>query len=166
MGTNYYAYDVKSKEQLYHIGKRSAAGHFCWDCGMSSKNIAKDNWDKKPYIYGTRAIHCGGFEENRLNNEPTDLEYCPVCGKPFHVDKEEVNAMFAELGFSKQPNRTNNTTCSFMFGISPYVLSDVMSNENICVIDEYGRELTKEEFKEVIQNCGVKYYDFVGEDFS
>lgn len=164
MGTNYYACNTKNKEHIYHIGKRSAAGHFCWDCGMSSTNIAKDNWSKKEYVYGTDAIHFGGFKEHTLNDEPTDLEYCPLCGKPFEL--EEINSMFVELGFSKQPNRSNNTTCSFSFAVSPYVLSNVMSNENICVIDEYGRELTKEEFKEVIQNCGVKYYDFVGEDFS
>jgi hypothetical protein len=35
MGTNFYFVDRETGDELRHIGKRSAAGMFCWDCGLS-----------------------------------------------------------------------------------------------------------------------------------
>lgn len=42
MGTNYYARGyrrIADMDPQYHIGKRSAAGLYCWDCG---KTLCKD----------------------------------------------------------------------------------------------------------------------------
>lgn len=41
-----------------------------------------------------------------------------------------------------------------------------MKDDNIYIKDEYNRTLTKEEFKIVLQNCGLKYFNFIGSLFS
>lgn len=163
MGTNFYAYDIKTNEKLYHIGKRSAAGHFCWDCGMSYMNVAKIYWSGG-YAFGNDAVH---YSDNNktINGEPVRLDHCPICGKPSTKD-EKITSGFAELGFSSQPTKNHNTTCSFSFAITPYTLSNIMKDDNIYIKDEYNRTLTKEEFKIVLQNCGLKYFNFIGSLFS
>ncbi len=179
MGTNYYACDKETKEELYHIGKRSAAGHYCWDCGITYTNIAQTQatrlysmtayhrpteYNEMVYVYGTDAVHIGSRDPKELiKDEPQYLDCCPICGKS--RETEEVNSAFAELGFSKQPTQKNNTTCSFSFAISPYKLGETMNDENIIIKNEYGEELSKNEFKEVLQNCGLKYFHSVGQDF-
>lgn len=88
-----------------------------------------------------------------------------ISGKPSTKD-EKITSGFAELGFSSQPTKNHNTTCSFSFAITPYTLSNIMKDDNIYIKDEYNRTLTKEEFKIVLQNCGLKYFNFIGSLFS
>ena len=180
MGTNYYACDKETKEELYHIGKRSAAGYFCWDCGVSYTNIAETytsrlysmtayhrptEYNETSYLYGNDAVHMTRHDNKLINGEPEILDCCPICGKPKEEELTEVNSAYAELGFSKQPGKKHNTTCSFSFAVSPYVLSETMKNENIIIKNEYGEELSKEQFKEVLQDCGLKYFHSVGQEF-
>ena len=53
MGTNYY---VKTDDGEVHIGKRSAAGWYCWDC---------------------RQTLCKG----RVHYGDGYFDRCPICGK-------------------------------------------------------------------------------------
>ena len=59
MSTNFYW--IKTPDLLpNHIGKRSAAGLYCYDCGTTL------NW------YGTTHVHDGGWHWHKQ---------CPYCGK-------------------------------------------------------------------------------------
>ena len=65
MGTNFY-FMSEDDEIDRHIGKRSAAGYFCWDCGLSLCAAGHD------------AVH---------NGKTVFLDKCPVCGQA----KQEEN---------------------------------------------------------------------------
>ncbi len=63
VGTNFYwikqPEEFKNNDILIHIGKRSAAGHYCIDCGVT---FCKD---------GIQDIHSGDSEW---------YDKCPICG--------------------------------------------------------------------------------------
>ena len=65
MSTNFYTEDGR------HIGKRSMAGKFCHDCGISACDSAYDRmYDKN--LYGLDGVH---FSPAKF------LYRCPICGK-------------------------------------------------------------------------------------
>ena len=65
MSTNFYTEDGK------HIGKRSMAGKFCHDCGVSACDNAYDSLQNRD-IYGAWAVHYASAKF---------LYRCPICGK-------------------------------------------------------------------------------------
>lgn len=145
MGTNFYwiGQDIKK-----HIGKRSAAGPYCWDCDIS---LYADGHDK---------IHTGDHKF---------LEQCPICGKK--PEKEDFNNSTAgrELGFNKNnPKRkTGVKTCSsFTWAMSPGHFHNFKSAKNLHIEDEYKRKYTLLEFSKVLSECPVKYFHSIGAEFS
>ena len=140
MGCNYYwikpaQEDVdeygRDDDIHVHIGKRSAAGAYCWDCGTTLCEM------------GTRSVH---LSDQRC------FENCPSCGN--ERDSSGVtSSAFIELGFTK-PNelkRTGVTSCSsFTWTLMWHKrqLEDMMlfGNTEKVVVDEYGHEYTAEEF--------------------
>ena len=60
MGTNYYWKDKGESKFDGHIGKMSAAGPYCWECGATL------------CTWGTEHVHSGGG---------SIAEDCPVCEK-------------------------------------------------------------------------------------
>lgn len=169
MGTNFFVrgyrrVGVDDMDPKYHIGKRSSAGRYCWDCGAT---LCKD---------GEAAIHFGKSEW---------YDACPKCGQK-HV-KEPLQASTAgrELGFNKTvPTRKSGVAscCSFLWAMSEDRLKEITEKKKISrawrtaktlegkepdkiIEDEYGTLYTREEFEQVLEECPVRYFH-VGEYFS
>ncbi len=156
MGTNYYTkplteeYDEEcdlsffTDEYKSHIGKRSAAGYYCWDCKTTLK------------IGGEEKVHYDGewYDE------------CPKCGASKNEETLQESSAGRELGFNKSNTSEHRGVCtvsSFNWAIDPDSLDDVLSEKTY---NEYGDEFTKEEFKELINDCPMHFTDLVGREFS
>jgi hypothetical protein len=139
-------------EYYAHIGKRSAAGLYCWDC--------------------ERTLCRGG--ESQIHTGKSDFaEVCHICGGSAEATRlsEEGNPAGVELGFAK----TNSTkpagvrgACSFSWAQSPSGVKAAL-NERLavaCVQDEYGRSFTGMEFLAMLENqCPIESTDSIGIEF-
>jgi hypothetical protein len=146
VGTNFYT--LKGR----HIAKRSAAGLFCWSCGVSLR------------IGGELLVHSSRvdpFDAEAHKKEWYDK--CPICGD---VPKEEdLNSSAAgrELGFNKGPygKKTGVSSCSsFSWAIPESELKRIK-----IVKDEYGRRFTIGEFSKILEECPIRFFDSIGVDF-
>ena len=154
MGTNYYWNKpelkyVDNMDPKYHIGKRSSAGSYCWDCGLTL------------CIDGIDCVHEG---------KSGWYNVCPKCGG--FPDQNNHNAAYMELGFSKASTKKllGVSSCSsFSWAQNPI---DVMK---ICtdfpgdpdVINEYGDVMTNSEFIDmIIFNCPIIFKTNIGQWFS
>lgn len=171
MGTNFYLKFLErpsdDMDPTYHVGKRSAAGLFCWDCQIT---MCKAGPDKVHYYEHNKGWH----------------DQCPKCGKS--SEKEDLNNSSAgrELGFNKNlpTKKAGVKSCSsFSWCIHPDQLEqrikEVEAKEipplekyftgiSIPVIeDEYGRDFTLEQFKQVLEECPPLLWstDSVGKHF-
>ncbi len=137
MGTNFYTKDG------VHIGKRSAAGAYCWDCKLTLCPGGEDG------------VHDSQYEEW--------LDECPNCGlKKQAIESLDGSSVGRELGFNKtQPEAKKGVaSCSsFSWAIKPNRLRAEI------VVDEYDREFSSEEFKEILAECPIQYYHNIGHDF-
>jgi hypothetical protein len=137
MGCNFYT--LKGK----HIGKRSAAGYYCWECKIT---LCKD---------GEKRIH---------RSDSRWYKACPKCHKKPITETITQGAVGRELGFNKTPfaPRTGVTTCSSF--------SWAMEKTNIAkvrfVLDEYGKRFTLKEFDAILSECPVQYFHHIGQEFS
>lgn len=139
MGTNFYI-----GEQ--HIGKRSAAGWYCWDCNIS--------------------LCVGGDTQVHLSDNWYDA--CPYCGKK--VVKESLYSSSAgrELGFNKsEPKKKSGVaSCSsFSYAIKPEELVQKL-NAGCTVVNEYGDKYTPRQFLEILNECPIRLYHMIGQEFS
>lgn len=150
MGTNFY-WLAKGKYKGDHIGKRSAAGLWCWDC------------DCALYSEPAEHIHSGlGYE----------LLSCPMCGA--RIPEKVHNAGHVELGFAnplKQRPTGITGVASFSFAQPPLEVGVKLMRHymNPIVIDEYGRKLTGKEFLEMLTAntpWRIQFYHSIGLDFS
>lgn len=138
MGCNFYF--LKNNK---HIGKRSAAGLFCWDC-----NVTLCTNDKEGVHY-----------------EYPFYRECPNCGKPPIEEPLEESAGGIELGFGKmaETRPVGVRSCSsFSWAIDPIEL--FTSGEMI--VDEYHKEYLYSEFIGILKMCPLQFYDSIGQDFS
>lgn len=143
MGTNFYGTRLDTGE-LAHIGKRSAAGEYCWDC---------------------RTTLCKGGNSQIHSGHSDWYEKCPGCGKSYG-DEKGKGAGFVELGFAKpygEDERRGVRTCSsFSWGIEKGSLEVIKD-----IKDEYGHEYSVSRFlSEVLENCPVQYFESIGREFS
>jgi len=139
VGTNFY---VEGTGQ--HIGKRSAAGSYCWDCNVTL------------CVEGEAGIHTG---------KSAWFKHCPKCGKLETKEDMETSAAGRELGFNRnRPKRkTGIRSCSsFTWAVLP---CQNRLDIDAGVIDEYDRYLTKEEFESVLEECPVQFFDSIGTEF-
>ena len=128
-----------------HIGKRSAAGLYCWDCKQTlckegEKNIHED--DEHSHWY----------------------KRCPKCGQKPAEETLSENAAGRELGFNKKPpgKKTGVKSCSsFTWAIEPVRLKTIKK-----ITDEYGRTYSINSFKKILEECPVQFFDSVGQVFS
>lgn len=136
MGCNFYTFKGR------HIGKRSAAGLYCWDCGIT---LCKK---------GIEGVHTG----------VDYFDKCPKCGKGREEETLEESAAGRELGFNKQAfgTKTGIRTCSsFRWAIDP---GELRGSRRIK--DEYGRVYSKKEFYQMLEECPIQYFDRIGKEFS
>ena len=135
MGCNFYT--LKGQ----HIGKRSAAGLYCWDC---SRTLC---------MLGEQEVHRGrsGW-----------FEKCPSCGNGPVKETLENGAAGRELGFNKsKPTRKKGVASCASFTWA----TEEAGLKVRKVKDEYGRKYTWAEFLEVLEECPIRY-KLIGVDFS
>ena len=155
MGTNFYTNppgdfgDILTEKldkhsPKYHIGKRSAAGWYCWDCGIT---LCKE---------GNTKVHAGKADWHH---------FCPICGVMPRTETLENSAAGKELGFnkSKPTIKTKVTSCSsFTWAMEPETMV-----KHKFIYDEYGAMFTKEQFiVMLLKDCPIQYYHSLGEEFS
>ncbi len=166
MGTNFYwiaeaqyvsgplagePVDLDRDDPKIHIGKRSAAGLYCWDCGVT---LAKG---------GEAIIHTG---------DAAWYESCPRCGaEPTKTNNLATGPAAVELGFA-EPAKARPTgvhgCASFTWAQDPAAVRATCSGvREPIVVDEYGRKLTGFEFLRMLTtNCPIEFTELIGEAFS
>lgn len=136
MGTNFYIKGHRnSDDPRYHIGKRSAAGLYCWDCGVT---LCKG---------GESRVHYGdGF-----------FDKCPNCGKGREEEPLSESSAGRELGFnhSKPVKKTGVQSCS------SFTWARDLGRIR-CIVDEYGRAYTREEFHKMLLECLIQMKSYGG----
>ena len=159
MGTNFYTKEnlTDSMSPKYHIGKRSAAGLYCWDCGTT---LCKD---------GEGKVHYCRKGDDLSGPETEWHRKCPKCGKSPTEEKLTEGAAGRELGFNKgkPEKKTGVASCSsFSWVISPEELDKRYKYRPFKYIyNEYGDKFTLKEFKEILKECPIQYMK-IGEQFS
>lgn len=146
MGTNFY-FISKNDHIDIHIGKRSAAGMFCWDCGLS--------------------LNAGGHECVHQSNSYI-LDQCAVCGLPAKQERLESSSAGRELGFNKskpKPKVGISSCASFTWAISPGRFFDLRNSKNLHIEDEYKQQYTPNEFSGVLSECPIKFFGSIGQEF-
>jgi hypothetical protein len=154
MGTSFYWTNrephTEEGNPVNHIGKRSAAGQFCWDCMVS---LCKD----------VKTLHEGYAEWH---------ETCPNCWQEPVDPSMDKGAVAVELGYAKpeEERPMGVQTCfSFTWAHSPErTISKCMQHpQDTLVVDEYGREYTGYQFLRMLEcNCPIRYYGSIGRWFS
>ena len=146
MGTNFYLTQTEEQGYENHIGKRSAAGFYCWDCGIS---LCKG---------GASKVHYSEYDWYKA---------CPRCKKRPKKETFGSGTAGLELGFWKDkkvtPKRTGvQSCCSFSWAMIPSKLIP-----GVTIWDEYGDQYTFKEFIDMLQSlCPIQYYTSIGLDFS
>lgn len=143
MGTNFYLLsddDYDSMDPEYHIGKRSAAGWYCWDCKTT---LTKG---------GIKNVHHGIGQYNR----------CPVCGKRPAKEPIEESSAGRELGFNKSTpkKKTGVKSCASFTWAMPRNRLDKLNSRKKEIIDEYGRRYNIGEFQKILEECPIQFFNF------
>jgi hypothetical protein len=147
------AYDVgaKSEDPRIHVGKRSAAGPYCWDCSIT---LCKE---------GPQAIHHG---------HASWYEACPTCDKRQDLPPGKWNRSASiELGFAQADEvRPTGVVCcsSFTWAQDPDKVRDALKAkaEKIVVVDEYDRTYTERAFLAMLHaNCPIEFREMIGKAF-
>jgi hypothetical protein len=150
MGCNFYTLRGK------HIGKRSAAGMYCWDCGVPL------NKEGEKGVHKSHSENCK--HKGSLVCDCLVLKQCPKCGKKIEKEKFENSSVARELGFNKNKpsKKTGVKSCSsFSWAISPSKL-----NKYLFLKDEYGRIISRSTFeKEILSECPIQFTDLVKREF-
>jgi len=162
VGTNFYIRGHGHNDDPgTHIGKRSAAGLYCWDCKTTLKEGGIDK------VHGD-----GGFHQE-----------CPKCGKSRENEELSDSAAGRELGFNKgkPQKKTGIKSCSSFswamtlesmkektIGIIPECpnCGQAYEDTNKVIEDEYGRVFTFAEFEEILLECPIELFDMLGVNFS
>jgi hypothetical protein len=145
MGTNFYVrkrFSLRHNREGQHIGKRSAAGKYCWDCGTTL---------------------CVGGDEG-VHRDAAFYDNCPKCGKPANMENG-YHAAFVELGFQEPQDlqRPTGVSSASSFTWACHAV-DVVGKD---IVDEYGRIYSWDEFEEqVIAFCPIQFFDSIGVEFS
>lgn len=150
-----------------HIGKRLAAGQYCYDCNVtlckggnamvhSSPRVPLTGDNEKEWIAAQQRYHDEMWHK-----------VCPMCGKAPVDENLENSSGGKELGFNKNvPTRKRGvrSCASFTWGIDPevYRLSHIL-----VVKDEYGRKYSRAHFDAILRyECPIQFTNCVGVEFS
>lgn len=136
MGCNFYLLNGS------HVGKRSAAGLYCWDCGVTL---------------------CKRGESGVHQSDSEWFETCPKCGHAPVKETIEESAAGRELGFKKgKPARKKGVASCASFTWAMW--KDGLAGKRV-LEDEYGKRYTRSEFDEVLLECPIQYGDMIGREF-
>ena len=176
MGTNFYwKPDIEKKlfhlvedddHPQHHIGKRSAAGLYCWDCGVPLVEEVS---------YGRRF-----YQKTRWSNDAVHgsshphLKACPNCILEPGASpglSSPGNPAGVELGFAK-PARGRPTgvdsAASFSWAQEParVLLTCRKSPLTPVIADEYGSDYTGDDFLDLILGVPLWFTISIGQCFS
>jgi len=162
MGTNFFwkvpvlftptgqSIGFNTDDPRVHLGKRSAAGRYCWDCDVTL------------CVGGRLRVHSG---------DPF-LPACPSCGEPFIAEGLTQGPAGVELGFVKanveRPKGVRGAS-SFSWAQDPATVRSACleHGDERLIVDEYGREMTCREFLAMLEaNCPLEFTDSIGSWFS
>lgn len=148
-GKSQYTYWLSSEKYSNHIGKRSAAGLWCWDCSLTL---------------------CKGGESGIHTSKNSEwFSCCPRCQKK---PTEKDHAMKVELGQAspRQELPKGVSSCSSFSWALDKTAFHKWAEENPEVVnihDEYGREYSAAQFVEMLRlSCPVQKHDSIGVEFS
>lgn len=135
----------------YHLGKRSAAGWYCYDC-------------RTPLVEGgERAVH---------SDTALDYEQCPKCGAGKPDSGTFYNTAMVELGFAV-PATTRltgvQTASSFSWAQDPERVLAVCAAypQRVIITDEYERTYTGSAFQRMLDSgCPIRFTGSIGDMFS
>lgn len=141
MSTNFYVAGHRyADDPERHIGKRYAAGLYCWDCKCSIPTT------KYP------------------NGSEISAWRCPNCGAVKLPESLTDSAAGRELGFNKSRPAAKAGVASasgFIWAMVPERLEGIDQIE-----DEYGTIYTRAEFMEMLEECPIREFHSVGKAFS
>lgn len=182
MGTNFYFSNGG------HIGKRSAAGWYCWDCKQTfcvngeehvhytklPPNEAELQRDRERLLAYPGLSPSGfptAFENQWMRRDVTWHKKCPKCGKRPPNESIAEGAVGRELGFNKKLTSKKNgvTSCASFSWAMPKKEAISLSKKRgwlDCVRDEYGREYSHAEFLAIIEDCPIHFIDMIGTRFT
>ena len=134
-----------------HIGKRSAAGFYCWDCNETL---------------------CAGGKSQIHQSTHGFYDACPKCGKGKTTEGLESSSAGLELGFA--PPKAIRPTgvrscCSFSWAQEPDAVRQICEAnlEKPIIRDEYHRTYTGNQFLQMLMaNCPVEFTGSIGKWFS
>lgn len=149
MSTNFYWISKETDQDSIqnHIGKRSAAGSYCFDCGTTL------------YEGGTDSIHTG--ENNKVLGGW--LEACPSCGKKASDNySSKSNSIETVNNLSPFSSKRGISMCnSFTWTLLKHkwtILKLVKTNPSEKVIvNEYGVFFNAKEFLEELDACPIEH---------
>lgn len=162
MGTNFYIKGYSTSRQdvteisikKWHIGKRSGAGQFCFDCGVSLALGGNRfvHYDVQDYIRQRFPSLTGKYELEAYHK-------CPLCEKPATGGDEGKTGV--------------HYACSFTFAMGlaeakRRIEEECLKLTDPCVQDEYYREYTWQEFMDILDNIphSLWFTDSLGTEFS
>lgn len=137
-------------DPIVHIGKRSAAGLYCWKCNVTL------------CIGGVEKIHYG------RNNW---YSVCPICHEA-PINESQQGSGYVELGLAEpKPERPYDVrSCASFSWAQDHIQVLETCNKNLdtqIIADEYGRKLTGKEFIDMLAtNCPIEYFTSVGKQFA
>ena len=163
MGTNYYikGYDTEKNDgehinPKWHIGKRSAAGHYCFDCDIT---LCKG---------GSSDVHYG---EHKWHDK------CPRCGKAPIKEAVCHSSAGLELGFNKNDTKLKEgvaSACSFSFAMTLIKLVERIKeefgkspNNKKVIVNDYGEEFTYIDFLHLLKPIpsSLRFRKLLGKEF-
>ena len=139
MGTNFYA--LKGQ----HLGRRSAAGLYCWSCGVSLR------------IGGESLVHSSRADPfNAEVHREEWYDKCPICGEAPRDENWSNSSAGRELGLNKEPygEKTGVSSCSSF----TWAVRESSLNRLKCVKDEYGHRFTIAEFRKILEECPIQFF--------
>jgi len=172
MGTNFYIVDTYNNDGYdrydpeIHIGKRSAAGLYCWDCKKTLCN------DGEKYVYFSHKVpNTNDLCLNPLRYpEVTWSSKCLKCGKKYREESMDKSSVGRELGFNRSipKKKTGVKTCSsFNWAMKKEKLYKKFKEKKIKFIyNEYGDKYNLKEFKQMLKECPIQFENSIGEHFN
>ena len=121
MGTNYYLTGYKNDDEKdsaeFHIGKRSAAGLFCFDCGVTLckggvREVHHSSSGPRTYIELHKQLN--SIQQLKEERKRDWHSTCPFCGQEKTKESISEGSAGIELGFNKNLTeiKTGVKSCS------------------------------------------------------
>lgn len=135
----------RSDDPEWHIGKRYAAGLYCWDCNIKMPNSG---------VKGPLG--------------PIQVKTCPKCGKEYKNEGWN-SAEGRELGFNKLGKKTGVATASGFNWAMTFENFCKKIGEDVSakiIINEYREKFNIDEFINILNECPIQKFDSIGSWFS